>query len=222
MLHCMGGTGRTGTIVTGALANIGLFTPARAINWGHTVKSTYIEIPSQWDEVLDESTVRRFDDAVTVTEMVEDTIEQALVQQRCADKSEMLYVPGLVCAADPLGLKVTGFVKGSSAASSALKIGDVVVEVKDELVIGLSSVLAFAKMSGDRDSEVALTAIRKNKKRGGKERISTYVLRDIKNASSDGENASGNKARALKSSAPRALATQVLSFLALRVQKYKY
>jgi C-terminal processing protease CtpA/Prc len=177
------------------------------------------------DEVLDESDVRRFDDAETVAEMVEGTIEQGLVQQRCADKSKLLYIPGLVCAADPLGLKVTGFVKGSSAASSALQIGDVVIEVKGELVIGLSSVSAIAKMSGVRDSEVALTAIRKNKKRGGKERISAYVLRDVKNACSDGENASGNKARALKSSAPRALATvatQVLSFLALRVQKYKY
>jgi C-terminal processing protease CtpA/Prc len=46
--------------------------------------------------------------------------------------------------------------------NTALQIGDVVIEVKGELVIGFSSVLAFAKMSGVRDSEVTLTAIRKN------------------------------------------------------------
>jgi hypothetical protein len=46
--------------------------------------------------------------------------------------------------------------------NTALQIGYVVIEVKGELVIGFSSVLAFAKMSGVRHSEVALTAIRKN------------------------------------------------------------
>jgi hypothetical protein len=87
--------------------------------------------------------------------------------------------PGVVYAADPLGLKVTGFVTGSSAASSGLKIGDVIIEVRGELLMGLSSALAFEKMAGDRDTEVALTAIRKNPTTGGKERISTHILRDV-------------------------------------------
>jgi hypothetical protein len=89
--------------------------------------------------------------------------------------------PGVMYADDPLGLKVTGVVTGSSAASSGLKIGDVIIEVGDELLMGLSSALAFEKMKGDRDTEVALTVIRKNSTTGGKERISTYVLRDLGN-----------------------------------------
>jgi protein-tyrosine phosphatase len=54
LVHCFGGSGRTGTIVIGALANLGLFSPDGAIKWAHTVKSTYIETPEQWDVVLGE------------------------------------------------------------------------------------------------------------------------------------------------------------------------
>jgi hypothetical protein len=87
--------------------------------------------------------------------------------------------PGIVYSDDAMGLKVKGFVTGSSAASSGLQIGDVIVEVEDELLMGLSSALAFEKMTGDRNTEVAVTAMRKNPKTGGKERVSAYVLRDI-------------------------------------------
>ncbi len=87
--------------------------------------------------------------------------------------------PGVVYAADSLGLKVTGFITGSSAASSGLQIGDVIIEVGDELLMGLSSALAFEKMTGARDTEVFLTAIRKNSTTGGKERISTFIFRDV-------------------------------------------
>jgi hypothetical protein len=87
--------------------------------------------------------------------------------------------PGIVYSDDAMGLKVKGFVTGSSAASSGLQIGDVIVEVEDELLMGLSSALAFEKMTGDRNTEVAVTAMRKNPKTGGKERVSAYVLRDV-------------------------------------------
>jgi len=54
LVHCMGGSGRTGTIVVGALANLGIMTAKEAIAWSHTVKSTYIEIPPQLELVLAE------------------------------------------------------------------------------------------------------------------------------------------------------------------------
>ena len=87
--------------------------------------------------------------------------------------------PGVLNAVDALGLKVTGFITGSSAASSGLQIGDVIIEVEGELLMGLSSALAFEKMTGDRNTEVALTAIRNNPTTGGKERVYAYVLRDV-------------------------------------------
>ncbi|KAF0716450.1 Aste57867_2844 [Aphanomyces stellatus] len=51
LVHCFGGSGRTGTIVVGALCCLGLFNPKRAIQFAHTVKSTYIETPAQLDLV---------------------------------------------------------------------------------------------------------------------------------------------------------------------------
>jgi hypothetical protein len=87
--------------------------------------------------------------------------------------------PGLLCAVDALGLKVTGFITGSSAALSGLQIGDVIIEVDDELLIGLPSALAFDKMTGDRGTEVALTAIRQDPTKGAKGRIAAYVVRDV-------------------------------------------
>jgi len=87
--------------------------------------------------------------------------------------------PGIVYADDAVGLKVMGFKTGSSAASSGLKIDDVIVEVQDELLMGLSSALAFEKMTGDHNTEVALTVMRKDSKTDGTERVSVYVLRDV-------------------------------------------
>ena len=87
--------------------------------------------------------------------------------------------PGLLCAVDALGLKVTGFITGSSAALCGLQIGDVIIEVDDELLIGLPSALAFDKMTGDRGTEVALTAIRQDPTKVAKERIAAYVVRDV-------------------------------------------
>jgi hypothetical protein len=87
--------------------------------------------------------------------------------------------PGLLCAVDALGLKVTGFITGSSAALSGLRIGDVIIEVDDELLIGLPSALAFDKMTGARGTEVALTAIRQDPTKGAKGRIAAYVVRDV-------------------------------------------
>ena len=48
---------------------------------------------------------------------------------------------GIEYATTALGLKVTGFQKLSSAASSGLQIGDVITQVGDELIIGLPGAL---------------------------------------------------------------------------------
>jgi C-terminal processing protease CtpA/Prc len=87
--------------------------------------------------------------------------------------------PGIVYADDAVGLKVMGFKTGSSAASSGLKIDDVIVEVQDEMIMGLSSALAFEKMTGGHNTKVAVTVMRKDSKTGGAERVSAYVLRDV-------------------------------------------
>jgi C-terminal processing protease CtpA/Prc len=85
--------------------------------------------------------------------------------------------PGLVYATDSAGLKVTGFKKGTQAASSELKIGDVITQVEDELIAGLPPYVAFDKMSGDRDTDVELVARRTEK--GAKMRIVALVSRDV-------------------------------------------
>jgi S1-C subfamily serine protease len=51
---------------------------------------------------------------------------------------------GIEYATTALGLKVTGFQKLSSAASSGLQIGDIITQVGDELIIGLSGALVRA------------------------------------------------------------------------------
>ena len=85
---------------------------------------------------------------------------------------------GIEFTGDPLGLKITGFKKDSSAAFSDLQIGDVVTQVEDELIVGLPPFLAFDKMSGCRDTEVELSITRKTAD-GSKTRLSAVVLRDI-------------------------------------------
>ncbi|KAF0716226.1 Aste57867_2958 [Aphanomyces stellatus] len=54
LVHCFGGSGRTGTVVVGALCCLGLFDPNGAIKYAHSVKSTYIETPAQLDLVQGE------------------------------------------------------------------------------------------------------------------------------------------------------------------------
>jgi len=48
---------------------------------------------------------------------------------------------GIEYATDAMGLKVTGFTKLSSAASSGLQLGDIITQVDDELIIGLPGYL---------------------------------------------------------------------------------
>jgi C-terminal processing protease CtpA/Prc len=54
---------------------------------------------------------------------------------------------GIEYATTALGLKVTGFQKLSSAASSGLQIGDIITQVGDELIIGLPGALVRALAS---------------------------------------------------------------------------
>ena len=99
---------------------------------------------------------------------------------RVADLGE--YSPsgdvGIQYTSDALGLKVTGFKKGTSAASSDLQIGDIITEVDDELVVGMPAALAIGKMTGPRDTPIEIAACRKSAT-GRKTRVAAVILRDV-------------------------------------------
>ncbi len=85
---------------------------------------------------------------------------------------------GIEYKSDKLGMKVTGFQKGTSVASSELQIGDIICAVNDEIVSGLPANMAFGRMSGPRDTQIEIVACRKSVT-GAKIRVSAFVSRDV-------------------------------------------
>ena len=61
---------------------------------------------------------------------------------------------------DDRGLRITGFVKESSAEDSPLMIGDIITQVGDDLIAGLPSFQAFHKTYGQVGSSIEIVASR--------------------------------------------------------------
>jgi hypothetical protein len=84
---------------------------------------------------------------------------------------------GIVYTQHPKGLQVTGFIAGSDASRSELRVGDVIVQVEESFLAGLSASEAFELMNGRMLAPVELTVSRQAK--GVTNRVLIETIRDV-------------------------------------------
>jgi hypothetical protein len=84
---------------------------------------------------------------------------------------------GILYTQHPKGLLVTGFKAGSDASTSELRVGDVIVQVEEIFLAGLSASEAFELMNGRMLAPVELTVSRQAK--GVTNRVLIETIRDV-------------------------------------------
>jgi C-terminal processing protease CtpA/Prc len=84
---------------------------------------------------------------------------------------------GIVYKQHEKGLLITGFVSGSDASKSELRVGDVIVQVEENFLAGLPAPDAFELMAGGMLAPVELTVSRQVK--NVTNRIVTDIIRDV-------------------------------------------
>jgi hypothetical protein len=84
---------------------------------------------------------------------------------------------GIVYKQHDSGLLITGFVSGSDASNSELRVGDVIVQVEENFLAGLPAHDAFELMAGGMLAPVELTVSRQVK--NVTNRIVTDIIRDV-------------------------------------------
>jgi len=86
---------------------------------------------------------------------------------------------GIVYKQHEKGLLITGFVSGSDASKSELRVGDVIVQVEENFLAGLPAPDAFELMAGGMLAPVELTVSRQVK--NVTNRLVTDIIRDVPN-----------------------------------------
>ena len=84
---------------------------------------------------------------------------------------------GIVYKQHEKGLLITGFVSGSDASKSELRVGDVIVQVEENFLAGLPAPDAFELMAGGMLAPVELTVSRQVK--NVTNRLVTDIIRDV-------------------------------------------
>jgi C-terminal processing protease CtpA/Prc len=84
---------------------------------------------------------------------------------------------GIVYKQHEKGLLITGFVSGSDASKSELRVGDVIVQVEEIFLAGLSASEAFELMNGRMLAPVELTVSRQVK--NVTNRLVADIIRDV-------------------------------------------
>jgi C-terminal processing protease CtpA/Prc len=104
---------------------------------------------------------------------------EKMEQRRCGQV-------GIACKQHPkgLGLLITGFIVGSDASTSELRVGDVIVQVEENFLPGLPASEAFELMNGRMLAPVELTVARqvKDVKKTmfrGQQTFVTEIIRDV-------------------------------------------
>jgi len=101
LVHCMGGTGRAGSVVVATLANLGLFTSQNALKFAHTIKSNYVETPAQMSLVLGsgEDVVTKAEEAQYAAKSSQEEGElSAMVREQMATTETQAAAPAAVPA----------------------------------------------------------------------------------------------------------------------------
>jgi len=84
---------------------------------------------------------------------------------------------GILYKAENRGVVITGIKSGTDAATSDFKVGDVIIQLDDDLVVGMTPYEFMNRMRGERGSEVELVATRMQN--NGKKRVSDLIERDV-------------------------------------------
>jgi C-terminal processing protease CtpA/Prc len=84
---------------------------------------------------------------------------------------------GILYKAENRGLVITGLKSGTNAADSDFKVGDVIIELDDDFVVGMNPYEFKMRMRGERGSMVDVVATRVEN--NSKKRVSDLVERDV-------------------------------------------
>jgi len=84
---------------------------------------------------------------------------------------------GILYKAENRGLVITGLKSGTNAADSDFKVGDVIIELDDDFVVGMNPYEFKMRMRGERGSMVEVVAMRVEN--NSKKRVSDLVERDV-------------------------------------------
>ena len=105
--------------------------------------------------------------------------QKMLAMIEASEKAEESSIAetGILYKAENRGLVITGLKSGTNAADSDFKVGDVIIQLDDDFVVGMNPYEFKMRIRGERGSMVDVVATRVQN--NGKKRVSDLIERDV-------------------------------------------